>query len=186
MTRFHVTTSFALLSILLFAGCAGKTARVEEEIPAPAVTDVDSEPMADPAPTEAAIPDNSKNEPAAAAPQAAGALPSPEASDLEIVFFAYDSSVLTAASRRILDHHAAWLQENQQVTATIEGHCDERGSDGYNLALGERRATATRAYLLAQGVAPDRLAIVSYGEERPAARGHDEAAWERNRRVAFR
>ncbi|MFU8856211.1 MAG: peptidoglycan-associated lipoprotein Pal [Deferrisomatales bacterium] len=178
MTRSHLTTAFALFSLLLFAGCAGKTARVAEEAPAPTVTEVDSKPAPEPVSIEDIIAESSKREAVTAAPPTAGGL--------EIVFFDYDSSVLTAKARRTLENHAEWLQENKEVTATIEGHCDERGSDRYNLALGERRAAAARDYLLAKGVTPDRLAVVSYGKERPAAVGHDETAWEKNRRVAFR
>lgn len=186
MSRSHVTTSFALLSVLMLAGCAGKTARVAEEVPASAVSDVDDNPVAAPVAVEHVVPQSSESETVAAVPQTSEAVPIPEAGDLEIVFFDYDSSALTAEARRILKQHAEWLQENQEVAATIEGHCDERGSDEYNLALGERRAVATRDYLLAQGVSPNQLTIVSYGELRPAADGHDETAWERNRRVQFR
>ena len=111
---------------------------------------------------------------------------SQDAGSLDTVFFDYDSSVLTPEALRLLDRHAEWLQENREVTATIEGHCDERGTDEYNLTLGERRATVAKEYLVAQGITPARLAVVSYGEQRPATDGHDETAWEKNRRVEFR
>jgi peptidoglycan-associated lipoprotein len=109
-----------------------------------------------------------------------------DGSQLETVYFDYDSFTLTAAARAVLERNARWLKENPAVTVTIEGHCDERGSDEYNLALGERRAQAVRNYLAALGVGAERLATVSYGEERPAVAGHDESAWTKNRRAAFK
>jgi peptidoglycan-associated lipoprotein len=78
------------------------------------------------------------------------------------------------------------MHENPEVNVTIEGHCDERGSDEYNLALGERRAKAVKSYLAALGIAPDRLSTISYGEEMPATVGRDESAWSKNRRAEFK
>ena len=98
------------------------------------------------------------------------------------VFFDYDSSVVTAEGQRTLDAQAKWLQENANVTATIEGHCDERGTREYNLALGERRANAVKNYLVSAGVSANRVSTISYGKERPAVVGSDEGSWAQNRR----
>jgi peptidoglycan-associated lipoprotein len=97
------------------------------------------------------------------------------------VFFAYDSSLLSPDAARTLQRQAAWLKASS-AALTIEGHADERGTREYNLALGDRRATAVRDYLVAQGVAPNRIRTVSYGKERPAVVGNDESAWAHNRR----
>jgi len=99
------------------------------------------------------------------------------------VYFAYDKSDITPESRKILEAQAAWMQKNANVTVTIEGHCDERGTREYNLALGERRANAARQYLIAQGIPAARVKTISYGKERPDPVGSDEAAWARNRRA---
>jgi peptidoglycan-associated lipoprotein len=99
------------------------------------------------------------------------------------VFFAFDSSALDPTARDTLIRQAQWLNDNPGVTATIEGHADERGTREYNLALGARRAEAARAFLLSQGVAGNRLQIVSFGKERPVALGSDEQSWAQNRRA---
>ena len=98
------------------------------------------------------------------------------------VFFATDSSTLTPDARAILDRQAAWLAQYANNKLTVEGHCDERGTREYNLALGERRATAVRNYLVAKGVAADRLSTISYGKERPEVLGSSDESWARNRR----
>jgi peptidoglycan-associated lipoprotein len=98
------------------------------------------------------------------------------------VFFAFDSSTLTPEARAILDRQSAWMGQYGSVKVAVEGHCDERGTREYNLALGERRATAVRNYLVAKGVAADRLSTISYGKERPEDTGADETAFARNRR----
>lgn len=99
------------------------------------------------------------------------------------VFFAFDSSTLDTDARTTLDRQAAWLEQYQAITVTIEGHTDERGTREYNLALGERRATAAKNYLVALGVDPNRMLTISYGEERPVDPGHDETAFRQNRRA---
>lgn len=101
------------------------------------------------------------------------------------VFFAYDQSEISPEGQQILQRQAQWLQRYAQVSVTIEGHCDERGTREYNLALGERRAEAARDAEVALGVAAGRLQTVSYGKERPAAIGETEAAWAQNRRAVF-
>jgi peptidoglycan-associated lipoprotein len=99
------------------------------------------------------------------------------------VFFELDSYLLDEADRQTLRRHANWLAQYPQVRATIEGHCDERGTRDYNLALGERRANAAKNYLVSQGVDAGRLAVASHGKERPEALGSDEASYAQNRRA---
>ena len=117
---------------------------------------------------------------------AAGAKPGTE-QDLvqnvgDRVFFDYDKSDIKAEGRQVLQRQADWLKKYSNVTVTVEGHCDERGTREYNLALGERRATAVKKMLVALGVAPNRVSTISYGKERPAVPGSTEAAWAQNRR----
>jgi peptidoglycan-associated lipoprotein len=106
-------------------------------------------------------------------------------SPLRAAFFEYDSSDLTAEARAALDADAATLKKYPTWAVTIEGHCDERGTAEYNLALGERRAAAAQSYLVTLGVSADRLKTVSYGKEFPFDPGHDEAAYAKNRRAHF-
>ncbi|MEY3219445.1 MAG: peptidoglycan-associated lipoprotein Pal [Pseudomonadota bacterium] len=100
-----------------------------------------------------------------------------------VVYFDFDISDVRADQRQILDTNAAYLAKNQQVKIRLEGHADERGSREYNLALGERRAQAVKRYLGLSGVQETQMSTLSYGEEKPVAEGHDEASWQRNRRV---
>ncbi|MGC6537243.1 MAG: peptidoglycan-associated lipoprotein Pal [Candidatus Puniceispirillaceae bacterium] len=100
----------------------------------------------------------------------------------DTVFFGYDSSQLSADAMAVLDAQAAFLNAKPSFRLKIEGHADERGTREYNLALGERRASATRDYLVARGVDGSRIRIVSYGKERPAVVGSNEEAWSKNRR----
>ncbi len=99
------------------------------------------------------------------------------------VFFDYDSSVINADGQATLQKQANWLNKNSNLSITIEGHCDERGTREYNLALGERRASATKSYLVNLGVSASRIQTISYGKERPAIIGSDESAWSQNRRA---
>ena len=98
------------------------------------------------------------------------------------VFFATNESVLTTASRDTLRKQAAWLRKNSDITVVLEGHCDERGTREYNLALGERRANAAKDYLMTYGIASDRISVISYGKERPVDSGSSPLAWSKNRR----
>ena len=100
------------------------------------------------------------------------------------VYFAFDSAALDPRAQQTLSRQAAFLKVNPSIKITIEGHCDERGTREYNLALGERRASASRDFLLAQGIDAARVRIVSYGKERPVVEGSNEAAWAKNRRSA--
>jgi peptidoglycan-associated lipoprotein len=106
-------------------------------------------------------------------------------SPLKPVFFELDSSDLSTEGQHVLDGNAAVLKQHATWTITIEGHCDERGSAEYNLALGERRALSARAYLISLGLPADRLRTVSYGKEFPFDPGHDEPAYAKNRRAHF-
>jgi peptidoglycan-associated lipoprotein len=105
---------------------------------------------------------------------------------LQDVNFDYDKYDLKGDSKRILVQIAEWLMSNPEIKITIEGHCDERGSNEYNLALGERRAKSCESYLIALGIDSSRLSSISYGEERPLDPGHDEIAWAKNRRCHFK
>lgn len=122
-----------------------------------------------------------------------GAIPGPAAGTQEEltvevgdrIFFDYDQYNIRADQRGTVEALAAWLDSNPAATLTVEGHADERGTREYNLALGERRANSVRDYLIALGTNPGRLAVVSFGEERPAVLGSNDSAWAQNRRSAF-
>ena len=105
--------------------------------------------------------------------------------DMLTVFFAFDNTGLSEATKRQLHSNIAWMKANPRVIVRLIGHADERGTSEYNLALGMRRSDRVREYLINSGVANDRLITVSYGEELPLRRGHDEATWSKNRRVEF-
>ncbi|MCM0021241.1 MAG: peptidoglycan-associated lipoprotein Pal [Tagaea sp.] len=124
--------------------------------------------------------------PAATAPAAPGIRPGSQ-EDLvqnvgDRVFYDYDRSELRPEARRTVERWAAWMRQHANVTITIEGHADERGTREYNIALGERRATAARNFLVSQGIDARRVATISYGKERPAVLGSNEGAWRQNRR----
>jgi len=99
------------------------------------------------------------------------------------VFFAYDSSAISANAAEVLDTQVNWLKKHDEVKVVVQGYCDERGTREYNLALGERRANAVKQYLISKGVAANRISTISYGKERPAVLGNNEAAWAQNRRA---
>ena len=103
----------------------------------------------------------------------------------QMIHFDFDRATLRAEDTAVLDQKIAILQKNPNAHIRISGHCDERGSDEYNLALGNRRATAAKQYLVSHGIDASRIETVSYGEERPLAQGHDETAWSQNRRDEF-
>ena len=100
-----------------------------------------------------------------------------------VVYFDFDSSTIKDTARATIDAHAAYLSAHPGAKVVLEGHCDERGTREYNIALGERRAKSVAQLLKLQGVNSDQMSTISYGEERPAAVGHDESAWALNRRV---
>jgi peptidoglycan-associated lipoprotein len=98
------------------------------------------------------------------------------------VFYATNKSTLTTASRDTLRKQAAWIRKNKNISVTIEGHADERGTREYNLALGERRANAVKDYLMTYGIAGNRITVISYGKERPVNSGSSPLSWSQNRR----
>ena len=105
--------------------------------------------------------------------------------DLVDVYFDFDKYDIRPADTKTLDANASWLKSNPNHLVLIEGHCDERGTNEYNLALGERRAKSTMNYLVSQGVQANRITIISYGEERPVCTEKTEACWAKNRRAHF-
>ena len=98
------------------------------------------------------------------------------------VFFNYDSSELDSDAQELLQDQVAWLKQHSDVSIIIEGHCDERGTREYNLALGEKRAQAVKNYIISLGISADRVSTISYGKERPAVVGSNDGAWAQNRR----
>jgi peptidoglycan-associated lipoprotein len=114
---------------------------------------------------------------------------SPTPAEREIfrtIFFDYDKSDIRPEFQAVLDGQAAWLKNNPSRLLLVEGHCDERGTNEYNLALGERRALSVRRYLIGLGVVAEKIHTISYGKEKPADPGHSEAAWAKNRRAEFK
>jgi peptidoglycan-associated lipoprotein len=169
-----ITVAFISTTLLVMTSCAKKNVKAEGTT------------------TGGTPPATSAQGPAAGGPgkESAPATPA-EADVIKIIttgsiYFDFDKAELSAASKDILKKKADVLRDNPKLSVTIEGHCDERGTNEYNLALGERRADAAFKYLNAMGIAADRLKTVSYGEEKPAAAGHDEAAWSKNRRDEFK
>lgn len=160
------------------AGCAKKEVVKKDETPAPAAPEVTAPaPAPAPAPVPVAQEPVVKEEPAPAAEEAV--------QPFETIYFDFDSYVLRKDARDLLAKNAQWMMKNPASKVRLEGHCDERGSDEYNLALGEKRAKAALSYLLTLGVSQENLSTISYGKEKPADQGHDEAAWAKNRRVEF-
>ena len=106
-------------------------------------------------------------------------------SEMGMVYFAYDKSEITADFEEVIQKNYEWIYQNPDVQIQLEGHCDERGTNEYNLALGERRAKAVFDYLVSLGASPSQFTIVSFGEERPAVYGSNESSWRQNRRVEF-
>jgi peptidoglycan-associated lipoprotein len=104
--------------------------------------------------------------------------------DVETVYFAYDSSALTDAAQAALSKNAEWLRAHSDVQFQVAGYCDQRGTEEYNLALGQRRAVQVRDYYKTLGIAANRIATISYGKEKPVCSGKSESCWSRNRRAA--
>ncbi len=166
----HVTLA-VLIGAVALTGCAKKqTTKAAEPPPAPPASQQTPppQPSTPPVPTPT-TPSSTKL----------------AASDLQPVFFDLDSYTLRDDARSALDADARLLRDNPETKVIIEGHCDERGTDEYNQALGERRAQAAKDYLVQAGIAVSRLQTISYGKERPFDPGHDEAAWAKNRRAHF-
>ena len=158
----------AAVFVMSALGCAKKPAKTTEPPPAPTQ---ETTPTPPPPPAPAPTPEPPK--------------PTITAADLQVVYFSFDSFSLDDQARSALDNNARMLRENASLNVSLDGHCDERGTVEYNQALGQKRAEAVQQYLLDQGLGMDRFRVISYGKERPAADGHDEGAWSRNRRVEF-
>ena len=146
-------------------GVLGRVEQPVEPVREPSV--IPPEPVRDDAISSASLDDLNKNSP------------------LKPIYFELDISELSAANQKTLDENAALMKRFTAWSVTVEGHCDERGTAEYNLALGERRAIAARAYLVSLGISADRLRTVSYGKEFPFDPGHDESAFAKNRRAHF-
>jgi peptidoglycan-associated lipoprotein len=126
-----------------------------------------------------------KAEPAPAPAPAPVAYKAPGVIMQEDIYFDFDKATLTPSAQDNLLRKAEWLRENSDVTVTIEGHCDARGTNEYNLALGDRRAESAKAFLVDLGIAASRVTTISYGEERPVCTQQDEECWAKNRRDNF-
>ncbi|OLC16298.1 MAG: peptidoglycan-associated lipoprotein [Candidatus Rokubacteria bacterium 13_1_40CM_69_27] len=175
-----------LIVLIVLGGCAKRPAVAQVSAPAPtgAVQPAPAPPPAAQAPAPAPV------APAPVAP--APPPPSPPAPkefaavpELQDIHFDFDKYTLRPDAAKILDANARWLKANPNRLVLVEGHCDERGTNEYNLALGERRAKAAMSYLEAQGVAASRFTMISYGEERPLCTAHSEDCWAKNRRAHF-
>jgi len=182
-----IATLVVTAALVSAVACGKKTPPVARPAPPPPANSGSAAPSRPPAPPEPV------REPSVIPPEPVrdDAISSASLDDLnrnsplKPVYFELDSSDLTAANQKTLDEDAALLKRYTSWTVTVEGHCDERGTAEYNLALGERRAIAARAYLISLGIAADRLRTVSYGKEFPFDPGHDESAFAKNRRAHF-
>ncbi len=173
-----------IAGLVLVAGCAKTPVATVSSAPAPAPAPTAPLPApAPPPPSVGAAPTPPPTPPPAPRPAPPKEYRAHEA--LKPIYFAFDAATIRPADAKILDANAAWLNANPGYLLLIEGHCDERGTSDYNLALGDRRAKAALNHLVAQGIKSDRVTIVSYGEERPACAEHDEACWSKNRRAQF-
>lgn len=164
----RTATVVTVAAMVALAGCAKKK---PAELPPP--------PPASSAPTDQGMPSG---------PVSNGIVPGSRADFLQqvgtdTIHFDTNRSDVDSQAQGILTAQAKWLAAHPNVRVTIEGHCDERGTREYNLALGERRANAAKDFLASMGVSPDRMSTISYGKERPVAMGDDEQAWAQNRRA---
>ena len=178
-SRFHALAIAAAL-VLAAEGCKKKAPEVVPEPPSP--TTQNETPPAETTPT-AAEPFPTQNVQTTPVEQSIDDLN--RSGVLKTVYFAYDSNDLDAAASSVLQGNASWLKGHTRYNVEIGGHCDERGSIGYNVALGDRRATAVKSYLVSLGADGSKLTTVSYGEEKPADAGHTETAFAKNRRAEF-
>jgi len=185
----HLRSAAAVLPILaltlLLAGCPKRPAMTAATAPPPVPPAAVAPPTPAPAPAPAPV------APAPVAPPtAAPAPPAPpkeyRANDaLKQIFFAFDKSDIRPGDAKVLDATAAYLKANPSQLVLIEGHCDERGTAEYNLALGERRAKSAMNYLVSNGIEAGRITTISYGKERPVCSEHAETCWARNRNDTF-
>jgi peptidoglycan-associated lipoprotein len=177
------------VAVAIVAACAKKQPPVNNPPPAPppAVGTTGTKPSP-PAPPPAPPTVPAEPDPISGKPYGSYSVDdwnNPEKSPLKPVFFHFDSDQLDDLGRQVLQENAKLLQEYPALVITIEGHCDERGTPEYNLALGERRALSTKSFLVSLGIGGDRLQTVSYGKEFPFDTGHSEEAWAKNRRAHF-
>ena len=196
--RGSVLLVMPLLVLTLFlVGCPKRPATPVASAPAPTGSALAPAPGAGPSTATPPAPGSSSG-PTAMAPSPAApgtAAPAPgtpprpsefsENSNLKDVFFDFDKYDIRADDAKTLDSNAGWLKSNANNLVLIEGHCDERGTNEYNLALGERRAKATMNYLVSQGIQANRITIISYGKERPVCSEKSEGCWQKNRRAHF-
>ena len=182
-----------LVASVIAASCGGKTPPVARPTPPPPEATTATTTAPTPAPPRPPAPPQPVTEPTIVPPEpvrddgisSASLDDLNRASPLKPAFFDYDSSEITAEGRNVLNANAVVLKRYTTWAVTIEGHCDERGTAEYNLALSERRAVTARAYLVSLGISADRLRTVSYGKEFPFDPGHDESAYFENRRAHF-
>ena len=176
------------MAALLTVGCARQPATTMSSAPAPTGAAARGASMATPTSGARSAADTQQ---AAQSARSGGTASRPapsefsEARELADIHFDFDRYDIRAEHATILDANAAWLKANANSLVLIEGHCDTRGTNEYNVALGDRRAKATMNYLVAHGVKSTRISIISYGEERPSCATHDEACWAKNRRAHF-
>jgi peptidoglycan-associated lipoprotein len=192
----RLLTLALLIAAATLSGCAKRPATTAASAPPPSAPPAPA-PARAPAPAPATRPAPAPAQPPAAAPAPRPApptaAPAPRPAPKEFaenpniadIFFDFDKYDVRPGDAKTLDASAAWLKQNRGELILIEGHCDERGTPEYNLALGERRAKAAMNYLVAQGIEANRITIISYGEERPQCAEKNEACWQKNRRDHF-
>ena len=179
-----VTMVFAIASLFLITSCAKQQMSEEVVTPPPKAQVVPPPPKVDTAAMEQA--ERERKARLAEMEMANKLRDEVRAFEAETIYFDFDRSELKSSARAVLAKKAEWLRKNPQFSMNIEGHCDERGTIEYNLALGERRANAAWKFLNALGVSGSRMTTISYGEESPADPAHNAAAWARNRRDEFK
>jgi peptidoglycan-associated lipoprotein len=186
-TDIRLTICVLMVAAAVAAGCGKKKPPVARPVPPPPASTESAAGERPPSPPEPVRENPIPQEPTVTEdPLASGDLESiNKNSPFKPVFFALDSSDVDAQGQQALNGDAEILKKYPTWTITIEGHCDERGTAEYNLALGERRALAAKTYLVSLGIPAERLRTVSYGKEFPFDPGHDEAAWSKNRRAHF-
>jgi peptidoglycan-associated lipoprotein len=178
-----------VISTALVAGCAKRPATTQASAPAPTGTAATTGTTGGAASRVATPPSTPPATTTAPQRPATTARPSPKefvaVADLKPIYFDFDKYDIRPGDAKVLDANAQWLKSNANQLLLIEGHCDERGTNEYNLALGERRAKSTMNYLVSQGVQASRITIISYGEERPVCTQKNEECWSKNRRAQF-
>jgi len=183
-----VALAFACSGLFLMTSCAKKQVKVEEEVKPPAVTEEKPPaPKVEPGDTEAYRRAEAERQAKLRELEMSERLQEEiRLFESETIHFDFDKSELKPEARAILVKKAEWLRMHPEFSVRIEGHCDERGTNEYNLALGERRANAAWKFLNALGISGDSISTISYGEERPLDPGHNEEAWAKNRNDQFK